>query len=53
MDELMDALMRKYYNWDMDEWHPVETWEPEDLVDLEIMANGELQRREHERQSTH
>lgn len=43
MDDLLDELMEKY--WMGDSWMPVEHWEAHYLVDLEILANGELQRR--------
>ena len=49
MDELLEELMEKYW-WTSSAWTPIEQWDAKDLVDLEIMVNGELQRREHDRQ---
>ena len=42
---ILESLMVKYYD-PYCQWLPLEEWDSEDLVDLEIMANGELQRRE-------
>jgi hypothetical protein len=48
----LDELMDKYQD-EFGFWLPISEWDADDLVDLEIIANGELQRREHERRSTH
>lgn len=40
----MEELTAKYFDPNC-EWLAVECWDVADLVDLEIMANGELQRR--------
>ena len=44
MDELLDRIVLVYYTMG-DEWVPVESWDTEDLVELEIFVNSELQRR--------
>jgi len=44
MDELLDRILQVYYSLG-DEWVPVECWDTEDLVELEIFVNSELQRR--------
>jgi hypothetical protein len=41
---LLDRLLERYWTPDRG-WTPKETWASEDLVNLEIFANSELQRR--------
>jgi hypothetical protein len=41
---LLDRLLDRYWNEERG-WTPHETWATEDLVNLEVFANGELQRR--------
>jgi hypothetical protein len=41
---LLDRLFQRYWT-ESRGWSPPETWASEDLVNLEVFANSELQRR--------
>lgn len=41
----IENIVWKYFDEENIEWTPVAEWDVEDLVDLEVFANAELQRR--------
>ena len=45
MGPFLEQMIDKYFDVDEMEFVPVEQWSGEDLASLEVMANGELQRR--------
>lgn len=45
LDDFLEHIIDKYFNFDHMEFYPQEVWEVDDLVKMETVANSELQRR--------
>ena len=45
MVQFLNDILDKYFDDDLVEFVPISEWCGEDLAEIEILANGELQRR--------